>query len=738
MKTLPFILALGLACGAVAQPVPPTTSYTRYLLTSTNRAQAQERIGLTNGNAVSATVATNIAGTVHIIRGGVQTKYENLTEAEAALQAGDYVKGAGLLRLTNAFLFKDRVTVDVSEATIENYIPHLRTNGPAFLLSGVSNVLKIGNAKMMFREIGTNDMVSATSQALFGFQESALDGLALGHPYPTNALVVVSGTILAETDIAFFRGPDPASVKIVGGNWNSRWDSILIAEGPHQIELEYANITSVGTNQINGSNERSYIVSYNGDCTGAQFIARHCTFTISNALASYVKGDNNSGYITNLFYASHGRNLKNPPTTEFILDHTAIHPRVLVFDSACTGFRPELISASIPGTIPGGTFNHGTNVVAVIRGGGNEEDGVFPQIGPFTSTTIPFTGILTGNGGGLTSIPATALSSLGADPNADRGVFWDDSAGALKYFTIGSGLTMTDTTLTATGGGDVTQAGQNNFSGSNYFGSGFTINNSSTKFGRHGFTNIWDGGLEAWMRTNGGFPQLVLTTDDDLPNALNYAELTAAGLTFNVFGGATASINGESGAVSGYSFTENGGGFIGLGSALTGDDEAYSASGWNSDINFPTKNAVRDKVEAMAGYVLPFSVIIASSPADSTTYYIGGDSPASANAWTTSGTSYTDSSAVIPRSGTVTRVWMKVRIRTTPGSGETVSTYFRLNNTSDSGQFDATWNSTTVEASNTSVNTAVTAGDTYAIKVVTPAWATNPTGVTIFGFIYIE
>ena len=39
-----------------------------------------------------------------------------------------------------------------------------------------------------------------------------------------------------------------------------------------------------------------------------------------------------------------------------------------------------------------------------------------------------------------------------ADPNADRGLFWDDSAGAYVYFTFGSGLTMTDTTLTASGG----------------------------------------------------------------------------------------------------------------------------------------------------------------------------------------------------------------------------------------------------------------------------------------------
>ena len=36
-----------------------------------------------------------------------------------------------------------------------------------------------------------------------------------------------------------------------------------------------------------------------------------------------------------------------------------------------------------------------------------------------------------------------------ADPNADRVLFWDDSAGALKWLTLGTGLTITDTTVIA-------------------------------------------------------------------------------------------------------------------------------------------------------------------------------------------------------------------------------------------------------------------------------------------------
>lgn len=44
------------------------------------------------------------------------------------------------------------------------------------------------------------------------------------------------------------------------------------------------------------------------------------------------------------------------------------------------------------------------------------------------------------------------LTALG-DPDADRILFWDDSASGFKYLTAGSGLTITGTTITASGGG---------------------------------------------------------------------------------------------------------------------------------------------------------------------------------------------------------------------------------------------------------------------------------------------
>jgi hypothetical protein len=51
---------------------------------------------------------------------------------------------------------------------------------------------------------------------------------------------------------------------------------------------------------------------------------------------------------------------------------------------------------------------------------------------------------------GITGIPST-VDNIGdlVDPNADRLVFWDDSAGALVYLTLGTGLSITGTTISS-------------------------------------------------------------------------------------------------------------------------------------------------------------------------------------------------------------------------------------------------------------------------------------------------
>lgn len=54
----------------------------------------------------------------------------------------------------------------------------------------------------------------------------------------------------------------------------------------------------------------------------------------------------------------------------------------------------------------------------------------------------------------LTDAEILIIQGIGAlgDPNADRILFWDDSANSIQYLTAGTGLSITGTTLTATGG----------------------------------------------------------------------------------------------------------------------------------------------------------------------------------------------------------------------------------------------------------------------------------------------
>ncbi len=57
----------------------------------------------------------------------------------------------------------------------------------------------------------------------------------------------------------------------------------------------------------------------------------------------------------------------------------------------------------------------------------------------------------------ILSVSSGAIS--GVDPGADRIVFWDDSAGKLTYLTAGTGLSISGTTITSTGGAGLLPGG---------------------------------------------------------------------------------------------------------------------------------------------------------------------------------------------------------------------------------------------------------------------------------------
>ena len=70
-----------------------------------------------------------------------------------------------------------------------------------------------------------------------------------------------------------------------------------------------------------------------------------------------------------------------------------------------------------------------------------------------TTGIVRRTGTDTWSAGGVLTTAEGGLGVALTDPNADRLMFWDDSAGAHAYLTLGTNLSITGTTIDAAGGG---------------------------------------------------------------------------------------------------------------------------------------------------------------------------------------------------------------------------------------------------------------------------------------------
>jgi len=159
--------------------------------------------------------------------------------------------------------------------------------------------------------------------------------------------------------------------------------------------------------------------------------------------------------------------------------------------------------------------------------------------------------------------------------------------------------------------------------------------------------------------------------------------------------------------------------------------DVYVPSPTDGDTIVWSSGNTRYENKANTGYVLPLGAG-GTSPADATTYYIGGTFTIAMQTQTT-----VLNRVYIPKTGIIKRV--NISWQTSAGSATLSSIYVNVNNTTDyliSASVNLSANQ--AENSNYAMSVPVTQGDFILIKWDTPTWPSNPTSTRVYATVYIE
>lgn len=130
-------------------------------------------------------------------------------------------------------------------------------------------------------------------------------------------------------------------------------------------------------------------------------------------------------------------------------------------------------------------------------------------------------------------------------------------------------------------------------------------------------------------------------------------------------------------------------------------------------------------------YTLQWGIAAGWSPADATTYYLGGNLLQNGTAARTS--------IYFPIGGTIISADFCSFVGTTTASTETSSAWIRINNTTDTLISSAIQQDQAFERFvNSSLSISVSAGDYFEIKWTAPTWTTNPTNTRQFGVVMVQ
>ena len=133
------------------------------------------------------------------------------------------------------------------------------------------------------------------------------------------------------------------------------------------------------------------------------------------------------------------------------------------------------------------------------------------------------------------------------------------------------------------------------------------------------------------------------------------------------------------------------------------------------------------------GYALQAGSFANLNPADNTTYYFGCFASIAAS------TTAARTRCYVPKPGTITSVRVTFWNAGTLSSAQASTLNLRLNNTTDTVVSAAVVNNPVVTTfGDASLSVAVSEGDYFEIKWVTPTWSTNPTNVRMSVVVYIE